>query len=113
MNLPGILHDDTVVIVTTTTGLPDADGLPTSTTVETVWEGVNVQQVQADELDNERQNSSTTYYRVAGSEPPVVIKESDRIKWRGDEYLIDGKPDVRKGYYRLEHVSLRMYESKG
>lgn len=113
IQLPGILHDDTVTIVTTTIGLPDADGLPTTTTIESVWEGVNVQQVQADELDNHQQDTNTTYYRVAGSQPPVPVKASDRIKWRGEEYLVDGQPDVRTGPYRLEHVALRMYRSNG
>lgn len=113
MRLPRILHSDGLTIVTTATGLPDADGIPAETTIETAWEGVNVQQVQADELDDHQQDTNTTWYRVAGSQPPVVLKASDRLKWRGKEYLIDGEPDVRTGPHRLEHVSLRMYRSNG
>lgn len=114
IHLPGILHDDTVTILrTTSTGLPDDDGLPGEETTETEWAGVNVQQMKAEELEDHQQNSSTTYYRVAGPPPEVMIKETDRIRWRGTEYQIDGEPDARTGAYRINHVSLAMYRSRG
>ena len=113
MRLPGILHDDTVTILSTTTGPPDANGVPTTTTMETPWDGVNVQQVRAEDLDDQQRETASTWYRVAGNHPPVLVRAQDRIRWRGTEYLVDGEPDVRTGAYRLEHTSLQMHATTG
>jgi head-tail adaptor len=113
MIIPGLLHDDTVVIISTTHGLPDLDGLPSETTVETPWEGVNVQQIAEEETDDETQDSDTVTYRVAGAIAPVEVKASDRIRWRGQVFLIKGEPDTRRGALRIEHTSLLMYRTRG
>lgn len=113
MRPPRALHDDAVVIVSTAHGLPDADGLPAETAVETAWEGVNVQQLSAEDVDDEAQDTNTAFYRVAGAIAPVEVKASDRIKWRGKTYQIKGEPDTRRGRFRIEHTSLVMYRSEG
>ena len=113
MLVSSILHDDTVTIETNTTGLPDADGVPTTTTTETEWAGVNVQQIKAELLTDDDRNTSRTWYRVSGPTPPVDMTTADTILWRGTRYIIDGEPDTRSGLGRIEHTSLRMYYARG
>lgn len=108
-----ILHDDTVTIEATTSGRPDADGVPTETTTETEWAGVNVQQIKAEYLTDDDRATSRTWYRVSGPPAPVELDTADRIKWRGITYRIDGEPDTRTGTGRIEHTSLRMYYAQG
>lgn len=111
VKLPGVLHDDTVTIVRVVYGGPDADGVPVETTDELEWTGVNVQQASTDELDNYQQERNTTHFRVSG--PPVDIEPGDRIRWRGEVYLVDGVPDTRRGRYRIERTRLMMYQTEG
>lgn len=113
MRLPTILHDDTVTIETVTSGRPDADGVPTETTTETEWTGVNVQQIKAELLTDDDRNTSRTWYRVSGPPPSVELSTADKIIWQGTRYQIDGHPDTRTGTGRIEHTSLRMYIAKG
>lgn len=111
---PRILHDDHVTILTRTSGgWPDANGVPTTTTTETAWDGVNVQQVQADELTDQDRETSRTWYRVSGPPAPTPIMAGDRIRWRGTEYRVDGDADTRTGSFRINHTSLRMYAARG
>lgn len=113
MRLSSPLHDDTVTILTTTHGAPDADGVPTEVTTETAWEGVNVQQVRADEEDTASREATVTRYRVSGPIPPVEVREEDEIRWRGVTHTIDGEPDTRRGAMRVEHTSLVMVRARG
>ena len=112
MRLPRILHDDAVTILHTVPGgAPDADGVPTHTTTETTWDGVNVQQLRADEIDDEVQDTDTVFYRVSG--PPATVAVGDRIRWDGTEYLIQGEPDTRTGRHRIERTTVTIYHSRG
>lgn len=111
----GILHDDAVtIIVEEGTGLPDDDGVPQYATREVEWAGVNVQQINTDETpDPGEREGVVTRWRVAGAIPATIPEEGDRIRWRGQEYEVDGEPDVRAGAYRIEHAALTMVKAKG
>jgi len=109
--LSKILHDDTVTIVKVTPGLPDSDGVPTETTTETPWAGVNVQQLTAKDLADAGRDTRVTTWRVSG--PPADVDGGDRIKWRGATFHVDGKPDTRTGTYRINHTKLFMLKGEG
>lgn len=112
MRLPALLHDDSVTIVSVTEGFPDDYGVPTVIKVETPWDGVNVQQTTTTE-DNNSREQATRKYRVAGPVPPVQIENNSLIKWRGEDYRVEGEPDTRTGYGRLNHTSLIMVRVTG
>lgn len=122
MRRPRILSTDSVVIVKRSEGGVDDDGVPTSTVERIPWDYVNVQRLTSTELTDQGRNTTEVVYRVAGDPPsrvvddvrvPVTIDSEDRIEWLGDEYLIDGEPDVRTGRGRIEYTGLTMTRVRG
>lgn len=109
--ITGILHEDEVTIKRTEAGPPDDDGVPTRTTTEHVWEEVNVQQTMAVETHDHTSQYNRTRWRVSG--PPVDVKSSDIIVWRGEEYEVDGEPQTTRGRYKIESTTLFMVEHSG
>ena len=109
--LSKILHDDTVTIIRVTSGEPDENGVPTETTVEAPWAGVNVQQLTAKDLADAGRDTRVTTWRVSG--PPALVDGGDQIRWRGNTYRVDGEPDTRTGMYRINHTSLLMVKGVG
>ncbi|MBM6622667.1 hypothetical protein JTF08_13710 [Micrococcaceae bacterium RIT802] len=105
------LHHETIQLVTTTQGLPDADGIPT--TVETPgnpYGGYNVQPVGTTESLGGL-NVITGRWRVSG---PLLTaaKAGDSILWRGTTYPIEGEPQ----HYMsgaLDHTELIIKRQEG
>lgn len=106
-----ILHDDTVTIVSISSGPPDEDGVPTRTETEKPWKNVNVQQLTSKELTDRGRNTTITTWAVSG--PPADADAGDLIRWRGNDYRVDGEPDTRIGRYRINHTSLLMVRATG
>lgn len=113
MRASRLLHDDEVIILKVTTGEPDDDGVPNTTTSRHRWKRVNVQQVSAEELTDQGRNTSVTTFRVSGSPAPVAIDSADEIEWRGLTYEITADPDARTGRARINHTSLQMVRVRG
>ena len=109
--LSTILHDTAVTILRSTLGPPDSDGVPTETTVEIPWRGVNVQQVGSKDLADAGRDTRVTTWRVSG--PPVDVDGGDRIRWLGNEYQVDGEPDTRLGAHRINRTKLFMVKGVG
>lgn len=107
---PRILHDQTLTIRRITQGEADADGVPTTTTTDTSWEHVAVQQVETVEHNDNRATTVTTF-RASG--PIADIDPTDVLVWEGATYRVVGKPDTRRGKYRINHTSLRMQTAAG
>ena len=81
MSLPNVLHNDSIVAHIVTTGAPDDDGVPTSTTLDLPLVGCNVQAQSTSEV---RDNSLeiATSYRVSSPDTRTGITAGTEITFR-------------------------------
>ncbi len=101
--LQGLLHSETITVVTVTEGEPDEWGEPTTEEVPHDYHGYNVQPVGTTESIGD-QTVITRRHRISG--PPVPgINQATLIRWRGDDYEIEGE-DQEFVSGALDHMEL-------
>ncbi|MDI3331411.1 MAG: hypothetical protein QJR09_11890 [Micrococcus sp.] len=101
--LGGLLHRETITVVTVTEGEADPFGEPTTTASEKDHPGYNVQPVGTTESVGD-QTVITRRYRVSG--PAITgITEATRIRWRGQDYELEGD-DQQYVSGALDHMEL-------
>lgn len=108
--IAGPFHAETITLTRSTPGPPDEDGVPTTTVVTVEVPGCNVQPYVIRGGTEVVTNTDQVTDRYSVSCPlGSGIDENDRITWRGDEYLVWGKPqDYHTAVHRLDHTEFFM-----
>lgn len=107
----GLLHQESVDVLTTTYGGPGPDGVPLQTRVETQLPGCNVQPVGTTESLG-GQHVVTGRWRVSTDAPAPWVQAGSFVRWRGEEYPIEGEPQHFIGGV-LDHTEFIIRSQKG
>lgn len=97
------LHPHTITVRTATPGFPDASGVPTGTTTETIAPGWNVQPLSSADTVADVE-TVTARWRASGP-LSTWIPATAHVLWQGREYSIDGEPAHYTGG-ALDHTEL-------
>lgn len=101
--LQPILHRETITVITVTEAGPDPWGEPGTTEAAQDYHGYHVEPVGTSESIGE-QTVITRRHRISG--PPIPgITQATRIRWRGDDYEIEGD-DQEWVSGTLDHMEL-------
>jgi hypothetical protein len=103
-------HAETITVQRTTTGAPDADGVPTSTTTPEQVDGCTVQPTGTRESVGQN-DIVTSRWLVSTTEPQDWITADDTVIWRGETFDIDGRPQTYRSV--LPHTEFVITETKG
>lgn len=108
---PTPLHTQTLLVEVPTFGAPDADGVPSRSSVWFTWRQCNVQLTASGERVDGGAMSATTRWRASG---PIEerITSSCVITWRGRSLTVEGEPAHFRGG-ALDHTEVVLVEKRG